>query len=42
MNNGFLVHVQYASASCIVVTPSGKNFGGKMVVTIARHFPNKG
>ena len=35
MNDGFLVRVQYASASSLVVTPHGKKFGGEMVVIIA-------
>ena len=41
-HNEFLVHVQYFSTSSILVTPHGKNFGGKMVVRIVCCFADEG
>ena len=40
--NGFLVRVQYTSASSIVVAPRGEKFCGKMVFRVACHFNDKG
>ena len=42
MNNGFIVCVQYTSASYIVVVPCGEKFCGKMDIIVACHFDNKG
>ena len=42
VNDGFLVRVQYTSASSLVITPHGKKFGGKMFIIILCHFDNEG
>ena len=42
VNDGFFFHVQYTSASSLVVAPFSEKFGGKMVVRVVCHFSNKG
>ena len=42
VNDGIIVHDQYASVSSLVVTPRDKKFDGMMAIIIASHFSDEG
>ena len=42
MNDGFIVCVQYTSASSLMVAPRNEKFGGKIFFRVACHFSDKG